>query len=387
VLVDEVRLERRGEGRELSGRISFETSGLEPQRLWFRSPVPPGELDASPFLAALLMRSMHLGEPLHIDGTVSPLLLENARRASLLLRSWWPELTEASVSVAETAPGGGGTATGVFFTRGADSWHSVLETLAEEPGEVRLLGWPGADLQVYEAQSPRQAAERENESADALREAAELVGAPLDMLESNMRTVVDPDAPWPVSHGGQLGALAIAHGGVAEARIAGALPLGNLVPMGTHPLLDPLWSTEGTRIVHHAAETSRMEKLASLAHRPEVLARLRVCDFVQPGHNCGTCGKCVRTMVGLELAGVLDAVPFDAPLSRERIRRLSVSTSIDRAFGEELLGACSRNRRFDLSDPLQIAIVEDYVRRASKRGWVVARHWLRRRIGRILSRA
>jgi hypothetical protein len=382
VQVDQLRLEPWGEGRELSGRVTFHGAGLEPERLWFRSPVAPaGQPDGSPFLAALLMLSMRLAEPLHIEGPVSPLLVESVPRVSLVLRSWWPWLVEPEVSVAQAAAPADAHATGVFFTRGVDSWHSALETLDEGAVDVRLLGWPGADLPVYET------GEYEAESAVELRDAAAVAGARLDLVESNARRIVNPHVHWSDCHGGLLAAVALAHGGLAEARVAGTLPLGNLVALGSHPLLDPLWSTEATRVVHHTPETTRVDKIAALGPRPGVLARLRVCDHTRPTGNCGRCGKCVRTMIGLELCGLSGSAPFDETLTPGRIRRLSVRTSVERAFGEELLEAAGRQGRSDLSEPLQLAFAADQAQRARRRASVVARRWLRRKVDRISSRA
>jgi hypothetical protein len=386
--VDELRLEGREDGRELAGRVRFEREGLEPQRLWFRSPVEAeGEPDGSAFLPALVHLSMQLDEPLHIDGPVSKVLLDNAGRASLVLRSWWPDLADARVSAAETAEQNGGRATGVFFTRGVDSWHSVLETVAEQPGEVRLLGWTGGESSVmYEGSADRAAANRA-ESEAALREAATVAGARLDLMESNLPELVNPHVRWSYTHGGLLAAVALAHGGLAEARVGSTLPLGKLVPLGSHPLLDSLWSTEGTRIVHHAAETARTQKLVALSARPDVLATLRVCESSPPRRNCGTCDKCVRTMLGLELAGAPPVAPFDAPLSPRRVRRMAVSPSLNRHFGEETLDALNRARRHDLGDQLQIAFATDLARRAARRGYGVVRNRLLRRIDRVWSRA
>jgi hypothetical protein len=385
--VDEVRLEGRADGRELSARVRFERA-IESQRLWFRSPVEAqGGPDASPFLPALLHLSMHLGEPLHIDGSVSPLLLDNVDRASLVLRSWWPDLAEARVSAAELAAPNGGAGTGVFFTRGVDSWHSVLETVAEQPADVRLLGWTAGESSVMFQRVARRAAANKAESTAALREAAAVVGTRLDLMDSNLPGLVNPHVRWSYTHGGLLAAVALAHGGLAEARVGSTLPLGKLVPLGSHPLLDPLWSTEGTRIVHHAAETSRTEKLMALSARPDVLATLKVCDSSPPRHNCGTCDKCVRTMLGLELVGAPPVAPFDTPLSSQRVRRMAVSPSLNRNFGEETLDALYLARRHDLADQLQIAFATDLARRATRRGYRVLRRRLLRLIDRVWSPA
>jgi len=241
---------------------------------------------------------------------------------------------------------------------------------------VRLLGWPGGDFAAVRAGSPGAAAALEADSTAALHEAAQLVDGRLDVMESNLRALVEPHVGWSYSHGSLLAALALAHGGLAEARLAGTLPLGKVVPLGSHPLLDPLWSTESTRIVHHAAETTRVSKVAALARRPDVLATLRVCDRLGELGNCGICDKCVRTMLALELAGA--QAPFDVALSRRRIRRLGVAKPIERAFGEELLNAFASAQRLDLAHALQLAFVGDLSNRAIRRLAALPADWLHR---------
>ena len=74
----------------------------------------------------------------------------------------------------------------------------------------------------------------------------------------------------------------------------------------SHPALDPLWSTEAVEVVHDGAETRRVDKVAALAASPLALRYLRVCWENRGGaYNCGRCGKCMRTMVDLDLAGAL----------------------------------------------------------------------------------
>jgi len=46
------------------------------------------DLTANPFVPTLLMLAGVLGERLRLEGTVSPLLLSNAKKACELFRSW-----------------------------------------------------------------------------------------------------------------------------------------------------------------------------------------------------------------------------------------------------------------------------------------------------------
>jgi hypothetical protein len=64
MLVDDVRLDTRGDQWELSGRITMDRLDAEGLRIWFRFPgeYSTGELDASPFVPGLLLTSMWWNE-------------------------------------------------------------------------------------------------------------------------------------------------------------------------------------------------------------------------------------------------------------------------------------------------------------------------------------
>jgi hypothetical protein len=61
-------------------------------------------------------------------------------------------------------------------------------------------------------------------------------------------------------------------------------------------------------VIHDGAEASRTEKIVRrIAGSALALETLNVCWEGEPGRNCGACDKCLRTMIGLELAGCLGA--------------------------------------------------------------------------------
>jgi hypothetical protein len=120
-------------------------------------------------------------------------------------------------------------------------------------------------------------------------------------------------------HGAALAAIALAlapnHGLVY---IASTYSYADLHPWGSHPLLDPLWSTEAVQIVHDGGET-RVDKLRLLVQYPDVLARVRVCWENLGNYNCGLCEKCVRTMLGLRALGVDHCAAFPDTLTPELV--------------------------------------------------------------------
>jgi hypothetical protein len=77
-----------------------------------------------------------------------------------------------------------------------------------------------------------------------------------------------------------------------------------LVPWGTHPLVDPLWSTDDLEVVHDGCEATRLEKTALIASHDVALRHLWVCWGGR--FNCGDCNKCQRTILALQALGALD---------------------------------------------------------------------------------
>jgi hypothetical protein len=103
--------------------------------------------------------------------------------------------------------------------------------------------------------------------------------------------------------------------------------VSRLGPWGSHPILDPLWSTGSTRITADRVDVTRLEKVdAMTAHAAHaaLLDNLRGCWMQQ--RNCGTCQKCVRTIVALQSLGKYEpGHPFDRPpLTAREIARLDL---------------------------------------------------------------
>lgn len=91
---------------------------------------------------------------------------------------------------------------------------------------------------------------------------------------------------------------------------ASILGLQNLAPYGSHPLIDPLYSSSDLRFRHDGITLSRLDKIRLIADWDVALQNLRVCNqfrqYKSGNLNCGRCEKCVRTMLGLLAVGALD---------------------------------------------------------------------------------
>ncbi|MGD0730463.1 MAG: hypothetical protein ABR956_04310 [Terracidiphilus sp.] len=258
-----------------------------------------------------LLRSIVDGEALNL-GAVSPLLGSNLENLRDIYAAWThghniPLAFELS-SEAPVAAGG----VSLFFSCGVDSFYSLIKHRDEIDNLVLVHGFdvPLAHPDTF-AKIEAQA-----------RDVASLFGKRLIVARTNMH-FEQPEVPggWEMYCGAGIAAVAYAlapnHG---KTYIASSYSYADLFPCGSHPLLDPLWSTEAVKIVHDGGE-NRMDKLRVIVQYPEAMNRLRVC-WENPGeYNCGHCEKCLRTMLGLRALGVEDCAAFPNTLTPELVRR------------------------------------------------------------------
>ncbi len=259
-----------------------------------------------------LVRAVVDGEALNL-GRVSPLLAGNLETIRDIYAAWIDGGERIPLSFepsGDTAVGANGVS--LFFSGGVDSFYSLIKHRDEVDNLVLIHGFdvPLADTKTF-ALAEAQAVE-----------AARLFGKRLIVVRTNSH-FEQPGVPggWVIYHGAVLAAIAQAlapnHG---KMYIASSYSYANLHPWGSHPLLDPLWSTEAVQIVHDGGET-RMDKLRTLVQFPEALARLRVCWENLGSYNCCHCEKCVRTMLGLRALGVDRCAAFPDTLTPELVRQ------------------------------------------------------------------
>ncbi|MEL6501526.1 MAG: hypothetical protein AAFQ23_08995, partial [Cyanobacteria bacterium J06623_1] len=114
-------------------------------------------------------------------------------------------------------------------------------------------------------------------------------------------------------HGSFLAAIAHAFAPrLSVASIASTYDFANLEPWGSHPLLDPLYSTTSLQVRHENAALSRLEKTKLVGEWDVALKQLRVCNekesYQAGNYNCGNCEKCVRTMTAFLSLNMLERI-------------------------------------------------------------------------------
>ena len=339
MIISDVALRKASDFTEISAKITPETlrHGRKSYsfRLWFR--VRGVQLDiplwADPFVVAFLAPCMYSNEDIRVEAPVSRRLLETIPRIQDTYHAWFAGFNKIEIRCAEmhgpayttSSPGASS-----MFSGGLDSWYTLLKNQSEITHLLLIRG--------FEVKSDDDALwER---AARGASNAARSLGKTAVFVETNLKRHVDishrnckwgkpyPGLFWITCLGSALAAVSLClQGIVLKAYIPSSYQTKDLFAHGSHPDLDPLWSTDNVQFIHDGNELNRLGKMrAQLSKSPVALQNLRVCwQNIPDVLNCCRCEKCLRTMIVLRLCGVLDqATAFHKPLTMGKVRRIYV---------------------------------------------------------------
>jgi hypothetical protein len=349
----DVRQRKTGDQIILSARCKVRRLGLDV--LNFTVPSRFADFlvaDASPFAAALLLPAMKMGEDLVMQGSISARLHAGMTEMIRTVARWNVGLSPIRVIADELTPDPAAAGvTGAFFSGGVDSFYTYLRHKSDRQPITHLILVKGYDIdprndRVWEA------------TVHNLEQIAKEEHATLIEIDSNLRSLTDPILSWTYGHGGGLaGAALCLRRGISRMYIASSADAEHQAHGGSHLTIDRLWSTEALSFVHDGWEASRMDKIdQQIAQSPLALKYLRVCYANKNGsYNCGECEKCLRTMVSLQAAGVLDqAETFPADIDPQRLAAVTIEGYAEAVFHRENLAALRARR---LAPDLQQALV------------------------------
>ena len=361
----------------VSAAITSRSSGADmPKRLWFRvaNRFQDGVTRRSdPFLLALLPVAMALGEGLEIEGMVSSRLVFGLRDYQKILHTWWPKhFSVIDVTYGTTSDGHNNRqpkSVCSSFSGGIDSFFTLHRHRAaiEVLPEYRLthcLMIDGFDNDVDLGQTGLFQTLREVYEPMLSAQGIQLVVVHTNMQQFRLAAMTRANLYLTV--GMPLVSAAMVLGDMfARFYIPASFNYRNLIPDGSHPMLDHLLSTETMQIIHDGAAVSRVEKTIAIAGWSDSHSRLRVCfngARYNPQRkvieNCGTCEKCVRTMIPLEVAGMLtNFSTFPVNLAVKNIRRMRFLSQSSRSFALENLRFARQAGRWGLVTVLAYVIV------------------------------
>ena len=340
VMVSNVRLEHHNEYNELSADVDGE-------EIWVRVPhdfplIQRGEV----FVAAALLEAMIRNEPLFIDDNapISPKLLSNLTELQNIYSCWNTDLSVVSIHANTDVPEDEEKAPASYFSGGIDSSHTLLTHMNEIMNLIHIRGF-GEFLEDKEWSA---SVARHTAFANSLNKT-------LIPIDSNIwlffhKRKISVYFFYGLILGGLAGTL-----GFKKIFIPSSTTYSELFPWGSHPLTDPLWSTEQVKIVHDSAQYRRTEKTEMIASVPEILDNLQVC-WMSNEHNCGTCSKCVRTRVTLDLLGV----------KTDKIPGISSNSQLKAFYPEDASGL------FMLEDVMLLAKSKnaDATYKSLRKGWI-----------------
>jgi hypothetical protein len=297
-------------------RISARVDGTP---VWFES----GDVEMQPrgeiFASAFLLPAMKRRADLRIEGlSLSPLWLTNTKQLMERFSAWWgytPVKISSDTTWRPSDNKPSDAHTGLFFTAGVDSFYTLLHSGEEIRDLIYVHGFDSAVSDHIRLEDARK----------HLSQIAAETGRRLIILKTNLREhPLIRDMGWEKSHGAALVSAAYALPDIQRMLISSSYPVGFLIPYGSHPETDPLWSGDQLTFVHYGQHARRLDKLTAIADHPLVRHHLRIC-FKNPGQpsNCCRCEKCLRNMLFLESMGKLAS--FEAFPSRSHL--------IWRAFG------------------------------------------------------
>jgi len=327
------------------------------------------------FLTGCLIPAMHLGEKrIAVEGKVCPVLLENLSPVMALMRNW----SGGAMQPLSLEPEGLATAaapdrismntprTGMVYSGGIDSIATLRSNMlrypADHPGRIRECFFiHGFDIGGVVARGMKYPVfERGLLAMKTVTEAADTIPVP---VYTNIRHLCDERDLW-LNHffGAVLAAVGHAFSGrIDRFVIASSYDLDNLVPCGSHPMLDPWYSGLDLLVEHKDVHLRRIDKLKITSEWEPAFQNLRVClANVKDRLNCGACEKCVRTMTGLVAIGALHRTRafVEDDVRPEMFSGFRITIRHREPFYEELLPFLEERGRLDLADAIRQKLAE-----------------------------
>ncbi|HWQ92488.1 MAG TPA: hypothetical protein VN673_12520 [Clostridia bacterium] len=272
--------------------------------------------DPNSFLIATVLSAWQSGEKrILVEGALCPALASNLQGVFMMLRAWYPDDFDAAPKI-EAA---GGFKTSLPYGKGALSLMSGgIDSLCLL--RANKLFFPAghangirAVLSIAQIAQPVTAKEALQKKMQGRLSAISPVAADagVDVIPALTNTWwLNPDGYFygQKAYSSQLSAVTsffskrFQKGYIASSYDAAFTGK----PWGSHPQLDAYYSSSHFEMQNSGTEMTRLRKVEMVADWPVALHHMRVCQNDNTGgKNCGTCEKCIRTLLMLEGLGKL----------------------------------------------------------------------------------
>lgn len=361
--IENIRLEQNGNRARVVATISWEDCDRSRQELYFETDeefVKDLTCNANAFLIAAAIPAMRFGEQrVFVDAEVCPELRTGLITALTWISNWYYKRDHKIVQIeakrqSDIPISNTPRRAGFFFSGGIDSFSTLRNNRLNFPLEHPMSLKDGLLVFGLEQDEP----ERFEHVKHSLSTAAKKVGIKLIPVHTNIYLSYrqeDSANEWSFwldeFEGAALASIAHAFSrrlsvvSIASTDDIPSLALigrQNFKPHGSHPLLDPNYSSSDLRIRHDGIELSNFSKTKLIANWDVALQHLRVCNhykqYTAERLNCCRCEKCVKTMLALLALDMLDkthAFPLD-DVPEELVTKLWIKPR-ENCVGDEYL--------------------------------------------------
>jgi hypothetical protein len=372
MIIENLRSERGSDRARIAATVHWEESARPMQEIYFETQKEfADDLVSSPhpFLVGCVIPALNHGEKrIFIDEAICPDLRDGLVGVMSIMRHWYHDPDKPLVRIeAKTRKTvlhpTKASRSGVFLSGGVDSFAAMrwnrLNFSAEHPGSFK----DGIVVHGFHIQEP----DSFREVLDSLSEVAKEVGITPIGIRTNL---IHGTQSWNLWTNQLFGAAfsAVAHAiGKRFTTVAIASPglsfPKKLDPHGSHPLVDPNYSSSDLTIRHDGSALSRLDKIQLIADWDFALKNLRVCNNTMTVRskalNCGNCEKCVRTKLEFEAVGILYKVPvfLERAVSADDVEPLNLN-NLNVQYYEDLLLPLTARGRQDLVSAIKGKIRE-----------------------------
>jgi len=378
--IEDMHFEDCGDLRTARATVVWEDCDRPAQEIYFGVPLEFGEFlscNAHAFILGSFLPAAYAGERrIAMNQAICPLLEEGLITALGQFCQWdgpparMPRIEAEGPSIPVLPDKGRGA--GCFLSGGIDSLSMLranrLMYPESHPNYIEhCIVVYGFDMGSGEAWTSH--IEALSRTVDSLSEVCRDAKAQLIPVYTNVRNLNDDLGFWMFQfHGAALAAVGHALAPILRsASIAGTFDTKHLTPGGSHPLIDPNYTSADLRIEHVGVRHSRFAKTQMVAEWETGLNNIRVCTQIYSAlkasshaMNCGKCEKCIRTMTALAAIGKLSDCPaFPVnDVSKKVLGGVAIQRPYQRACYEELIEPLQAQGRDDLAQTIKKLILK-----------------------------
>ncbi len=380
--IEDLRLLNHGNRVRATATVKWEDCERPVQQIYFETEERFSDnmtfCNPHAFLVGCIMPAMRYGEKrVVIDEEICPQLLSGLKVAMGFIRKWFNgerKYIEIEAKQSSNLPEMNKSATaGLFLSGGIDSVAALRLNKQMYPEQHPLSVKKCLLVHGFDIGGDTKRGSQ-HDFFDLAMSAHSRIAKEAHVLlipvYSNIKSLCNEGGFWIHEfHGAALAAVAHAvASGFNLVYVASTYDIPNLAPWGSHPLLDPQYSSYDLRIEHDGIAFSRLEKTRLIANWDVALQNIRVCTKSEEGTsslNCGKCEKCIRTMTALLSIGALDrsnAFPAN-DISTKLLSSISIKSGYQASCYRELIEPLRQCGRHDLARTIKYLLAKHPVYR------------------------